>query len=337
MAGRVIQGFFVGGRPRIAVPLMQPPPVPGQAVQPKAQPRAPGPPVPAFGGSPVVQAKTISRPPGPPLPAFAARPPVAQARSAGGSFQVDPGRLGLTSGGGNLLPNAVRGPMEAALGADFSAVRVHVGPQAERIGAVAFTMGNDIYFAPGRFQPDTLQGKQLLGHELSHVVQQRQGRVRNPLGAGIAVVQDRALEAEADRLGYRAAAYQGVVQAKPGGGKKKKNKKAQGGAADPDTSGVEVKENKVTFTAGYATWDQLGSRWHVNWSLGEGRVYHVTKETPPRVHYFFRYDGGTIEDAVAPKSMKGLPGSSKKFSALPLAIRAYVSKNYDELLKGAVA
>ena len=53
-----------------------------------------------------------------------------------------------------------------------------------------------------------------LGHELAHVVQQRQGRVRAPNGTGIAVVQDHALEAEADRLGQRAAA---TVQAKPSG------------------------------------------------------------------------------------------------------------------------
>ena len=104
--------------------------------------------------------------------------------------------------------------MEAALGADFSAVRVHVGPQADRIGAVAFTLGTDIYFAPGRFQPNTPQGQQLLGHELAHVVQQRQGRMRAPAGGGIAVVQDRTLEWEADRLGQRAAVLALPVQAK---------------------------------------------------------------------------------------------------------------------------
>jgi hypothetical protein len=38
--------------------------------------------------------------------------------------------------------------MEAALGANFADVRVYVGPQAERIGAIAFTVGSDIYFAP---------------------------------------------------------------------------------------------------------------------------------------------------------------------------------------------
>jgi hypothetical protein len=49
---------------------------------------------------------------------------------------------------------------------------------------------------------------------LAHVVQQRAGRVRNPLGSGLAVVQDKALEAEADRLGRQAAAHRVKVQAK---------------------------------------------------------------------------------------------------------------------------
>jgi hypothetical protein len=143
---------------------------------------------------------------------------VAQGHGLGGAFQVDPEQLGLASHGGRPLPNAVRGKMEAALGADFSAVRVHVGPQAERIGAAAFTLGTDIYFAPGRFQPDTVQGQQLLGHELAHVVQQRAGRVRHPMGAGVAVVQDWALEAEAERLGHRAAAHRIVAQPKTASG-----------------------------------------------------------------------------------------------------------------------
>jgi hypothetical protein len=146
------------------------------------------------------------------MPPHAAQPTALQRHGASGAFAVEAGPLGLASSGGRPLPDAVRGKMEAALGADFSGVRVHVGPQAERIGAIAFTVGSDIYFAPGRYQPGTIQGQQLLGHELTHVVQQRAGRVRNPLAAGLAVVQDRALEAEADRMGVRAASL--PVQAK---------------------------------------------------------------------------------------------------------------------------
>jgi hypothetical protein len=193
MADRVIQGFFAAGRPVVqpqvaATARHAPPPVP------QARP-APGP------------ARV-----GPPPPAGAPRPaqpqagqgrPTAPVQRKSGGFAVDPAVL-RTAGPGRPLPDEVRAQMESALGADFSAVRVHVGPQAESIGALAFTTGTDIYFAPGRFQPDTAEGRRLLGHELAHVVQQRQGRVRGGAGA-VTVVQDAALEAEADRAGVRAA------------------------------------------------------------------------------------------------------------------------------------
>ncbi|MFL6446755.1 MAG: GNAT family N-acetyltransferase [Bryobacteraceae bacterium] len=107
--------------------------------------------------------------------------------------------------GGLALPKDVQAKMEKALGASFADVRVHVGPEASSIGAIAFTWGSDIHFAPGQYNPHTPQGQFLLGHELTHVVQQRAGRVSNPFGSGVAVVQDHALEAEADRLGRVAA------------------------------------------------------------------------------------------------------------------------------------
>lgn len=107
--------------------------------------------------------------------------------------------------GGMPLPNHIRQKMEHSFGADFSDIRIHVGQEARDIGAIAFTWGSDIHFAPGFYHPDTFQGQQLLGHELTHVLQQRSGRVRNPFGSGTAVVQDVALESEADRMGLKAA------------------------------------------------------------------------------------------------------------------------------------
>jgi Domain of unknown function (DUF4157) len=109
--------------------------------------------------------------------------------------------------GGWTLPKEVQTKMESALGGDFSDVRIHVGSEVASIGAIAFTWGSDIHFAPGYYNPHSMQGQQLLGHELAHVLQQRAGRVRNPFGNGTAVVQDHALEAEADRLGMKAAMH----------------------------------------------------------------------------------------------------------------------------------
>lgn len=166
MAGRVIQGHFPSGRPTSLPPNARQPP---RAYTPHA-----------LG-------------------------PVVQRQGGNAPLQIDPVRLGLANGGGRSLPDTVRVKMETAFGTDFSGVRVHVGPQPERIGAHAFTIGNDIYFASGRYQPDSLHGQRLLGHELAHVVQQRQGRVRAP-NSGITVIHDTALEAEAVRLGERAVA-----------------------------------------------------------------------------------------------------------------------------------
>jgi hypothetical protein len=107
--------------------------------------------------------------------------------------------------GGYPLPDNVRAKMESAFATDFSDVRVHVGQEAASIGAIAYTWGTNIHFASGQYNPHTIQGQKLLGHELWHVVQQKSGRVKNPFGGGVAVVQDHALEAEADRMGIKAA------------------------------------------------------------------------------------------------------------------------------------
>jgi hypothetical protein len=78
---------------------------------------------------------------------------------------------------GHPLPGTVRRQMEAGFGGrDFSQVRVHTGSEANRLAgtldAHAFTTGNDIFFALNRYQPESAEGKELLAHELTHVVQQ---------------------------------------------------------------------------------------------------------------------------------------------------------------------
>jgi hypothetical protein len=85
--------------------------------------------------------------------------------------------LDATRGGGQPLPSAVGREMESAFGVGLSSVRVHTDEAAHRLSsdlkAQAFTRGRDIYFAAGRFTPDTRDGRHLLAHELTHVLQQR--------------------------------------------------------------------------------------------------------------------------------------------------------------------
>jgi len=128
-----------------------------------------------------------------------------QTRGAASDDAVVAGAL-PSGGGGMPLPTNVRSLMETVLAGDFAAVRVHISSSAAAIGARAFTRGTDLFFAPGAYDSTSPQGLELLGHELTHVVQQAQGRV--PVNAqigGAPANTDASLEHEADELGAKAA------------------------------------------------------------------------------------------------------------------------------------
>lgn len=86
---------------------------------------------------------------------------------------------------GAALPADVRGFMESRFGFDFSGVRIHANNHlAPRLQARAFTIGSDIYFAPGEFQPNTLRGQRIISHELTHTIQQGAVPELNGIRAG---------------------------------------------------------------------------------------------------------------------------------------------------------
>ena len=89
------------------------------------------------------------------------------------------------SGPGTPLPDGLRDRMEAAFDADFGSVRLHESAGARDIGAEAFTQGSHIHLAPGRGDARSEQGRELIGHELAHVVQQRAG-ARPGVGRAVA-------------------------------------------------------------------------------------------------------------------------------------------------------
>jgi hypothetical protein len=104
-----------------------------------------------------------------------------------GSGRVKPSQL--VPSGGRALPDEVRAEMEAHHGADFSGVRVHVDDgAAEAMGAEAYTVGRDVVFKGSQWSPDTDEGKRLVAHELTHVVQQSRGPVAGTdIGGGVSV------------------------------------------------------------------------------------------------------------------------------------------------------
>ena len=95
------------------------------------------------------------------------------------------------------MPEEVKSEMEKSIGYDFSGVKFRESPSVAQLGDVAFTQGDTAVFAPGAFSPYSDSGKKVIAHELTHVVQQAQGRV-SPEG-GLPVNSSYALEHEANQ------------------------------------------------------------------------------------------------------------------------------------------
>jgi hypothetical protein len=92
----------------------------------------------------------------------------------------------VISSSGRPLDQETRRYMESRIGFDFSKVRVHTDSRAaasaKSLSARAYTVGNNVVFGLGRFAPTTTEGRRLIGHELTHVVQQSPARGRKAPG-----------------------------------------------------------------------------------------------------------------------------------------------------------
>jgi Domain of unknown function (DUF4157) len=110
----------------------------------------------------------------PPRKSTVARMPV---NSPGDSFEREADKVADQAM--NSRPENLRSYFETRFGHDFSRVRVHTDNEAaeaaQAVQARAYTLGSDIVFGKGEYAPTTPSGRRLLAHEMTHVVQQRQG------------------------------------------------------------------------------------------------------------------------------------------------------------------
>jgi hypothetical protein len=131
---------------------------------------------------------------------------------AGGAADVALHTAG--AGGGAPLPREARALFEPRFGRDFGGVRVHTGDQAgesaRAVRARAYTVGGNIVFARGEYAPGTAEGRRLLAHELTHVVQQGAAgpSAGAPAGAGTGVA--RSADEEVDPLAGSVQEQQGA-------------------------------------------------------------------------------------------------------------------------------
>jgi len=178
-----------------------PSPPPGLTLDPHARPAA--------GGDPIMDDGSAAAGMGAEQkqgPEDGQKAPPVQAASQNTQFRTDRQaalnhiRSGLS--GGSPLGPGIHGVMSTFFRKDLSAVRVHTSARASAmarsLNAHAFTLGNQIAFADGRFCPGRTEGQRLIAHELTHVLQQRRGLDSEIRRAGIGEPGDR-YEVEAEQ------------------------------------------------------------------------------------------------------------------------------------------
>jgi hypothetical protein len=116
----------------------------------------------------------------------------------------------VISSSGSPLPTEVRADMEGRFGTSFGDVRVHndgaAHESASSVNAQAYTVGPNIVFQRDKYDPSSDAGNHMLAHELTHVVQQRNGPVDgSDAGGGVKVSDpsdrfEREAVANADRV-----------------------------------------------------------------------------------------------------------------------------------------
>lgn len=125
--------------------------------------------------------------------------------------------LNRARGGGGSMDATVQAQMESAMGADFSQVKIHTGPQADQLSqsiqAKAFTTGNDVFFRQGAYAPNSPGGQELLAHELTHVVQQQPSTVAPRSMVHRALIQRDELNGRPDPFSWTNSSFKSATNA----------------------------------------------------------------------------------------------------------------------------
>ena len=237
-------------------------------------------------------------------------------RSPDAGFQADSNlqsRLNSSQGGGSSLSDEVCAFMEPRFGADFSQVRVHTGnesvPMNQDLNARAFTHKQNVYFGAGKYDPGSNAGKELLAHELTHVVQQT-GNVQSQ-------VQRRPTTVPAPFIGGSPFNDSSVTFTPRGAVLISGTETSSSGFSSGDNDSVQIRAGTkgiVQLNVGISVFEDnmlINERWkqsfYVNWGVSADRSGNITIEQTPMVTVNPR-DGSITQSAL--QSVNPLQGSN---------------------------
>lgn len=215
-------------------------------------------------------------------------------------------KIAGTKGGGKLLPKSVKAEMGNKIGADFSGVRIHNNSHAHQmntaLGAQAFTHGKDIYFNSGKYNPSNSEGKHLLAHELTHVIQQSGGRHEAAKSKTLQPLIQRAIQVPAGVLVALAAIGRFLL-----------------GCIIGAAFGVGL---DYVWQRGVAWWNEQTFRWNTCMAAVSAIIGCVTAGAGSLIaRAIFRYTGGHLERDFAVKAVVWLlTWLYSKFPVVPIGI-----------------
>lgn len=195
---------------------------------------------------------------------------VQRAAAGGRSFEHEDINVdrGLATPGAPLQ-SSIRRDMEHHFGADFSSVRIHAdaaaAQSAAELGANAYTVGRDIVFGAGRHAPESPEGRRLLAHELTHVLQQS-----NP--GGSSMLQKEESTAHPGRREITLEEYKKLtpsMQALTWGPDFVKGFKRSGASTQIGNTAAAIIETGFTSTAEYPILFRTGAMLGVPWGTGK--------------------------------------------------------------------
>jgi hypothetical protein len=170
---------------------------------------------------------------------------------------------------GEPLDRNTREFFEPRFGYDLSRVRIHTdhkaAASAESVGAAAYAVGSHIVFGAGRYEPQATAGKFLLGHELTHVIQQTPALSRQPLKTEDAPAKQRSASRRLDQFATVVDSYANKASGRVSG---------LGSGGDLDA----IRRNIATARTGVAGLRKLAAR-------GDDRLAAavLTNFTPPKL------------------------------------------------------
>ncbi|HEV7558008.1 MAG TPA: DUF4157 domain-containing protein, partial [Kofleriaceae bacterium] len=239
---------------------------------------------------------------------------------------------------GAALPDALRTRFEGSLGTDLSSVRVHTSETsasaASAVGAKAYTLGNDIHFGAGHYDPSSVGGQHLLAHEVAHTVQQRGGSAFRQNKLEVSSPGD-VFEVEADRAADAMVAGQSASVGVSAGLVARDKDHDPETCVDPKAAALTGERQSAMSAVGDAEAAFVAAMQRMEeWFIGDVDAFITKTSTPPAGSYNPSFVQGAV--GLGAKTALSAAGGAANAALSKMGIRGRIAGFAAKLIADAL-